>query len=169
MAGARKNETYSLPDPVLRAAMSDLTSLVYDSHVSSFLRPRQLTTHFHLDGPSATGRAACVAMFKHLKHAGVTWDAEQLCEWVRRRGWAEKDIRLLHDFCDGIQTGARFHTGPQPWSRSMMDVWLDGDTMRSGALVPSKLKIKWCCTSDAGAQPSRSERMSRSTARFTRP
>jgi len=81
--------------------MNDLTSLVYGSHVTSFLRPRQLTTHFHLDGPPGTGRAACVAMFKHLKHVGVDWDTGALVVWATRRGWVAKDISLLREFGTG--------------------------------------------------------------------
>jgi len=110
MSGGNEGETNAILDPVLEAAMSDLTSLVYDSHVTGFLRPRQLITHFHLDGPTGTGRAASVAMFKHLKHFDVGWDTPALCDWATRRGWAAKDVRLLGEFGDGIQAGARFHT-----------------------------------------------------------
>ena len=56
-----RGETNPGLDSVLEAAMNDLKSLVYDSHVSTFLRPRQRTTHFHLDGSQGTGRAV-----KHL-------------------------------------------------------------------------------------------------------
>lgn len=103
-------------DPVLEAAMNDLTSLVYDSHVTSFMRPRQLTTHFHLDGPQGTRRTTCVAMFKHLKHFGAKWNTDVLSDWATRRGWVAKDITLLCDFGNGIQSGKRFHTAPQPWT-----------------------------------------------------
>ena len=94
---SRNDEGTTSPDPapVLLAAMSDLTSLVYDSHISSYLRPRQLTTHFHLDGPATTGRAACVSMFKSLKHFGIEWETAVLCDWATQRGWVEKDVNLL--------------------------------------------------------------------------
>ena len=148
--------------------MNDLTSLVYDSHVTSFLRPRQLTTHFHLDGPQGTGRAACVAMFKHLKHFGAEWDTAALCDWATRRGWVAKDITLLSDFGNGIQSGKRFHTAPQPWAPPMMESWLRGEPMNAAARPDRPLKIMSCCRKDAEPPPSRSEKMARYSARFTR-
>lgn len=168
MSRTNPGETNSNLDPVLKAAMNDLTSLVYDSHVTSFLRPRQLTTHFHLDGPQGTGRAACVAMFKHLKHVGADWDTAVLCDWATRRGWVERDIALLREFGDGIQSGMRFHTVPQPWARSMMESWLRGVPMNATAQPNLPLKIMSCCRKDAELPPSRAEKMARYSARFTR-
>jgi len=55
-------------------------------------------------------------MFKHLKHVGVDWDTGALVVWATRRGWVAKDISLLREFGDGIQSGTRFHTDPQPWA-----------------------------------------------------
>jgi hypothetical protein len=156
--------TQSTLDPILLAAMSDLTSLVYDSHLSSFLRPRQLTTHFHLDGPATTGRAGCVAVFKTLKHFGIDWDTTALCDWTTARGWVVKDVNLLREFGDGVHAGARFHTGPVPWARSTTQSWLQGEPTRR---PPRRLKIKACCGKDAVA-PSREELKARSSAPFTR-
>jgi hypothetical protein len=155
-------------DPVLEAAMTDLTTLVYDSHVSSFLRPRQLTTHRHLDGPEGTGRAACVAMFKNLKHFGVEWESAALCEWATRRGWVAKDIVLLREFGNGIQSGARFHTGPAPWARSEVQSWLHGVSAHGTPRPTRSLKIKSCCRNDAEPPPSRADKVARSSARFTK-
>ncbi|HXC18846.1 MAG TPA: hypothetical protein VNT80_02950 [Acidimicrobiales bacterium] len=155
-------------DPVLEAAMNDLTSLVYDSHLSSFLRPRQLTTHFHLDGPQGTGRAACVAMFKNLQHLGTEWDTATLCEWAARRGWVTKDIDLLREFGNGIQSGKRFHTVPRPWPWSITESWSRGVPMNDRARPNRRLKIMSCCRKGAPPPPSRAERMARSSARFTR-
>jgi hypothetical protein len=150
------------PNPVLEAAMNDLTSLVYDSHVTSYLRPRQLTTHFHLDGPATTGRAGCVSMFKTLKHANVEWDTARLCEWATKRGWVPKDLALLAEFGTGVQSGIRFHTGPAPWANSNLDYWLRGETTRR----PRTIQIMSCCHKDVGPPPSRAERISKSSARF---
>jgi hypothetical protein len=168
MSRTPQGETDSSLGPVLEAAMNDLTSWVYDSHVSSYLRPRQLTTHFHLDGPQGSGRAACVAMFKHLKHIGVGWDTESLCDWATRRGWVEKDISLLREFGNGIQSGTRYHTVPQPWARSMMASWLRGETMRTTARPDRRLKIMSCCRKDAKLPLTRAQKLSRSSAPFTR-
>jgi hypothetical protein len=155
-------------DPVLEAAMNDLTSWVYDSHVTGFLRPHQLTTHFHLDGPRGSGRAACVAMFKHLKHFGVEWDTSTLCDWATRRGWVTKDIALFREFGDGVQSGTRFHTDPQPWAQPMMESWLRGVPMIATARPNRPLKIMSCCRKHAALPPSRAEKMARSSGRFLR-
>jgi hypothetical protein len=168
MSRATRGETTSSLDPILEAAMNDLTSLVYDSHVASFLRPRQLTTHFHLDDPQGTGRAACVAMFKHLKHIRADWNTANLCYWATRRGWVEKDITMLREFGDGIQTGTRFHTVPQPWARSMMESWRRGVPMNAATQLNRPLKIMSCCRRDAEPAPSRAEKMARYSVRFTR-
>jgi hypothetical protein len=149
MSRSTPGENSSALDPLLEAAMNDLTSLVYDSHVSSFLRPRQLTTHFHLDAPQGTGRAACVAMFKHIKHLGAQWDTAALCDWATRRGWIEKDIVLLREFGNGIQSGSRFHTASSPWAHSMMDSWLRGALMNAAAQSNRSLKIMSCCRKTA--------------------
>jgi hypothetical protein len=167
MSGTSQGETNSSLGPVLEAAMNDLTSWVYDSHVSSYLRPRQLTTHFHLDDSQGSGRAACVAMFKHLKYVGVDWDTAAVCEWAARRGWVEKDISLLREFANGTQLGTRFHTVPQPWARSMMGSWLQGEPMRATARPDRRLKIKSCCRQDAESPLTRAEKMSRSSSPFT--
>jgi len=163
---SRNDEGTTSPDPapVLLAAMSDLTSLVYDSHISSYLRPRQLTTHFHLDGPATTGRAACVSMFKSLKHFGIEWETAVLCDWATQRGWVEKDVNLLREFGNGIQSGARFHTGPDPFARSSVQSWLQGESTRR---APRRLKIMSCCRK-AAAPPSRAETKARSSALFRR-
>ena len=168
MSCTTQGEANSSLDPVLEAAMNDLTSLVYDSHVASFLRPRQLTTHFHLDGPEGTGRAACVAMFKNLKHVGIEWDTAALCDWTTRRGWVAKDIARLREFGNGIQSGTRFHTVPQPWARSMMESWLRGVPMNATARRNRPLKIMSCCRRDSDPPPSRAEKIARYSTRFTR-
>ncbi len=148
--------------------MNDLTALVYDSHVSSFLRPRQLTTHFHLDSSQGTGRAACVAMFKHLKHCGVQWNTAELCDWATRRGWVEKDTALLHQFGSGVQSGMRFHTVPRPWSPDLMNSWLHGKSFNATFRPNHALKIMSCCRKVAEPPPGRNEIMARHSARFTR-
>ena len=162
-----REESNSGLNPVVEAAMNDLTSLVYDSHVSSFLRPRQLTTHFHLDGSQGTGRAACVAMFKHLKHSGVEWNNAELSDWATRRGWVKKDIALLHEFGSGVQSGMRFHTVPRPWSPNLMDSWLHCESINA-TRSNRPLKIMSCCRKDAQPPPNRAEKMARHSARFTR-
>jgi hypothetical protein len=166
MSGTSRGESHVGLDPVLEAAMNDLTTLVYDSHVTSFQRPRQLT-HRHLDGPEGTGRAACVAMFKNLKYFGVEWDTAALCEWATRRGWVTKDIALLREFGNGIQSGSRFHTAPEPWARSTVQSWLHGVSTYANSRRSRPLKIKSCCRRDPETPPSRAEKMTRSSGRFT--
>jgi hypothetical protein len=163
MSSSSDGEIPASLNPVLEAAMNDLTSWVYDSHVASYLRPRQLTTHFHLDGPATSGRAACVAMFKTFKHGCVEWDTAALCDWATKRGWVPKDVALLREFGNGIQSGARFHTGPVPFARSTFASWLLGETTRR---TPRTIQIMSCCHKNVGPPPSRAERMSKSSGRF---
>jgi hypothetical protein len=153
--------------PILEAAMSDLTSWVYDSHIASFLRPRQLTTHFHLDGPEGTGRAACVAMFKHLRHFGIAWDAEAVSDWAIRRGWVAKDVDLLREFAEGVHAGTRYHTVPQPWSRPIVESWLRGAPVIAAARLNRQVKYKSCCRKSTEPPPSKIDKMARYTVRPT--
>lgn len=148
--------------------MGDLTCWVYDSHVSSFLRPRQLTTHFHLDGPEGAGRTACIAMFKHLMHFGIAWDADSLCGWATRRGWIDRDVDLLREFAVGVQDGLRYHTVPQPWARPIVESWLQGEPMIAPKRLNRPLKYKTCCRKNAAPQPDRQERIARSSQQFRR-
>lgn len=168
MSRKTQGEVNSGLDSVLEAAMNDLTSWVYDSHVTSFLRPRQLTTHFHLDGPEGSGRAASVAMFKHLKHFDVDWDTTTVTDWATRRGWIEQDIVLLREFGNGIQSGMRFHTGPQPWAHPIVESWLQGIPMIADQRTNHPLKIMSCCRKVAVPTLNRAEKLARHSTRFTR-
>jgi hypothetical protein len=168
MSSAASEAANASLTPVLEAAMTDLTSLVYDSHISRYLRPRQLTTHFHLDGPEGTGHAACVAVFKHLKHFEVSWDAQSVCDWATRRGWVAKDVELLREIADGVQSGTRYHTVPQPWSRLQVESWLRGAPLTAAERRNRSLSIKTCCRKDAEPPPSRAEKMARYSVHFTR-
>ena len=125
--------------------MTDLTRWTYDSHVTSFLRPRQLTTHFHLNDPNGSGRAASVGTFKHLKHFDINWDADDVTAWAKHHGWQETDISLLEEFARGVQIGTRFHTGPIPLSRDMAESWLRGISI--GSAIPDGLSFRRlkCC------------------------
>jgi hypothetical protein len=161
---AGENETGIGARTAVEAALSDLTTWVYDSHVTRFLRPRQLTTHHHLDGRDGAGRAASVSMFKHLKHFGVTWDVHEVCDWATRRGWVSTDIALLRTFAQGVQSGTRFHTGPQPWPDSFVESWLRGVPMIATKRSNNSLKIKsavsrgerntWSATRSCGQEDS---------------
>lgn len=131
--------------PVVMAAMTDLTRWVYDSHVSRFLRPRQLTTHFHLNDPEGSGRAAAVGIFRNLKHFQVEWDARLVVDWANDHGWLAADVSSLNEFALGVKEGARFHTGPIPWSRSMVDSWLQGIPTASPVPVGFAFRRRKCC------------------------
>ena len=165
---AREIETGTGARAVLDAALSDLTTWVYDSHVSRFLRPRQLTTHHHLDDPDGAGRAASVSMFKHLKHFGVTWDVQEVCDWATRRGWVSTDITLLRTFSLGVQSGTRFHTGPQPWPNSFVESWLRGVQMMATKRSNNSLKIKSCCRRAVGERLGRADKKTQRSAIYTR-
>jgi len=147
--------------------MCDLTTWVYDSHVTRYLRPRQLTTHFHLGAPDGSGRSACVALFKHLKHFGVDWDTSTVCEWATRRGWIAKDVDLLREYSDGVKAGARYHTVPQPWAGGLVDSWLRGEPAITTKRLNRSLKIKSCCRGRAKRQTRSNGRQPSSFVRYS--
>jgi hypothetical protein len=134
--------------PEVLAAMTDLTKWVYDSHVSSFLRPRQLTTHFHLDDPNGSGRAATVGLFKHLKRFQVLWEPELVVRWAEHQGWLESDVALLNEFASGVKAGIRFHTGPQPWPGPIVESWVMGLPMTAAVSNRIRFRRKRCCRGD---------------------
>lgn len=129
---------------VVVAAMSDLTSWVYDARLTSFMRWRVLT-HFHLDELHGSGRAACVGMLKDLRHFAVTWDTDDVCQWAIRRGWVSRDVEALREFSDGGRNGVRFHTAPQPFPRAFVESWLTGGPLRASWRRDAPLRIKSCC------------------------
>ena len=129
---------------VVAAAMSDLTSWVYDARITSFMRWRVLT-HFHLDETHGSGRAACVGMFKDMKHFAVAWDTDQVCQWATRRGWVSRDVDALREFSDGVSNAVRLHTAPQPFPRDVVESWLTGRPLRASWRRDAPLRIKSCC------------------------
>ena len=131
--------------PEVLAAMTDLTKWVYDSHFSSFLRPRQFATHFHLDDPKGGGRAATVGMFKHLKHFRVAWEPDLVVRWAEHRGWLASDVALLNEFASGVKTGTRFHTSPDPWPRPVVESWVMGLPITDAVSNRISFRRKRCC------------------------
>jgi len=129
---------------VVAAAMSDLTSWVYDARITSFMRWRVLT-HFHLDDPRGSGRAACVGVFKDLKHFAVAWDSDDVCQWAIRRGWVPRDVQALRELSDGVRDSVRFHTAPYPFPRDFVHSWLAGRPLRASWRRDAPVRIKSCC------------------------
>jgi hypothetical protein len=125
--------------------MTDLTRWVYDSHVTRYLHPRQLTTHFHLNDPNGSGRAASVGTFKNLKHFHVDWDVDRVVDWATHHGWLDADTALLYEFAQGVQSGTRFHTGPVPISRPAVESWLSGLPTSSMVPVGFTFRRMKCC------------------------
>jgi len=167
MSRRSQGEANPILDPVLEAAMNDLTSLVYDSHVTSFLRPRQLTTHFHLDvhrAPAARPASRCSNISNTLAWTGTL--APSLF-WATRRGWVAKDISLLREFGTGSSLELVSH-GPSTLGAPTVESWLRGVPMKATAQPNRRLKKMSCCQKVAERPPSRAEKMARSSARFTR-
>jgi len=147
---------------VIDAAMTDLTSWVYETRATSYMRWRVLT-HLHLDDPRGSGRAATVGMLKDLKHFGVSWDTEHLDGWARRRGWVSKDVVQLHEFFDGVRASVRFHTAPQPFHRQFVESWLHGEPLGDVSRRNAPVLIKACCLEPAPVLLPRAPRQSRAT------
>jgi hypothetical protein len=139
------SETGPQLSPEVRAALTDLTKWVYDSYVSSFLHPRRLTTHCHLDDPNGSGRSATVGMFKHLKHFRVPWNPDLVVRWAEYQGWLTSDLALLNEFAVGVKAGTRFHTGPDVWPRPTVESWLRGNAMTAGITKLPNFRLKKCC------------------------
>ena len=93
-------------DPVLQAALQDLTRQVFEK------QPREGEA---LGDP--TSRAGAVHLFKHLKYHEYHWNVESVKEWAESHHWPARDARTLGDYAKGVQDGRRYHTQPDPWGR----------------------------------------------------
>lgn len=92
-------------DPVVQAAMANLTSWVYPP-----LRERMRRRFYghgrwerNLKNPS--NRAAVIHTCKHLKYQGYDFPPEQLRDWALAHGWSDEDADALSRLCDGRTTG----------------------------------------------------------------
>lgn len=141
-----------LSDPVVEVAMRHLTTWVYPrkrptdlipvpvlgaiARLLTFLHPRhpQLRQHHRyvrawmrqerlkgLTRPSA--RSGTIHMFKHLKYNGCHFDPAELRAWALAHGWTADDAQQLGDYADGVLTGTRYHTNPDPWGRRAINYW----------------------------------------------
>jgi hypothetical protein len=99
-------------DPVLQAALQDLTRQVFEN------QPREGEA---LGDP--TSRAGAVHLFKHLKYHGYQWNVESVKEWAEAHHWPARDARTLADYAKGVQDGTRYHTQPDPWGRHAIHYW----------------------------------------------
>lgn len=106
-------------DPVVEAAMNDLTSFVYRRRrvYSLKLEDREKS----MKDPSA--RAGAIHMFKHLKHHGYTFQPDDLRGWAMAHGWSARDAQELSEYAGGVLTGTRYHTHPDPFGRLAIERW----------------------------------------------
>lgn len=110
-------------DPVVQAAMADLTLWVYPP-----LRQRvRYFTHNNrrwersLKNPS--NRAATVHLCKHLKHHKYDFQPDKLRDWAIAHGWKMEDAQKLHGYAEGVLAGARYHTHPDPFGTHAIHRW----------------------------------------------
>jgi hypothetical protein len=110
-------------NPVVQAAMRNLTSSVYPS-----LRQRiHFFTHTNqkwersLKNPSS--RAEAIHTFKHLKHHGYDFPPDQLRDWAMTHGWETQDADELCDYAEGVLAGKRYHTDPDPVGMHAIHQW----------------------------------------------
>lgn len=110
-------------DPVVQAAMTNLTSWVYPP-----LRERTRRRVFgqgrwerNLKNPS--NRAAVIHTCKHLKYHGFDFPPDQLRDWALAHGWRDEDADELHDYATGVRDGTRYHTSPDPVGRHAIHQW----------------------------------------------
>jgi len=118
-----KSATSPALDPVVEAAMTHLTSWVYPplrQRISYFTHNNRRRER-SLKNPS--NRAATVHVFKHLKHHKYPFQPDQLRDWGIAHGWKADDAQELHDYAEGVLTGKRYHTDPDPFGMHAIHDW----------------------------------------------
>jgi len=126
-------------DPVVQAALLDLTDWVYPP-LRERIRRRlggQGRCERSLKNPS--NRAAAIHMCKHLKHHGYNFPPDQLRDWALAHRWRAEDAQQLHDYAQGVLAGTRYHTAPDPFGMGAIDCWRETAKRETAKLGQSSL------------------------------
>jgi len=118
-------------NPVVRVAMTHLTSWVYPSLRERIRRFGHGNGKWERSLKNPSNRAATIHMCKHLKHHGYDLPPDQLRDWAMAHGWKAEDAEELHDYAQGVLAGKRYHTWPDPFGMSAIDRWRE-DAPREG-------------------------------------
>jgi hypothetical protein len=106
-------------DPVVRAALAALTSWVYPPRRErrrQFFYGNQKREERSLKNPNT--RAAAIHLSKHLKHHGYSFPPDRLRSWAIAHGWKAEDATELRHDAQGVLTGKRYHTRPDPFGKT---------------------------------------------------
>lgn|GEM_PF-3280752 len=113
----------SVLDPVVQAAMTDLTSWVYPPLRERVRRRLGGQGKWERSLKNPSNRAAAIHMCKHLKHHGYDFPPDQLHSWAMAHGWKAEDAQELHDYAAGVLAGTRYHTHPDPFGMHAIHRW----------------------------------------------
>jgi hypothetical protein len=111
-------------DPVVAAAMIELTDWTYHRYHAVHRRLRNVP--FRRKGlHDSSSRSGAIHMLKSLKYHGYPLRPDELHKWAIGHGWKVSDARELSAYAEGIRTGQRYHTAPDPFGRLAIDKWKD--------------------------------------------
>jgi len=106
-------------DPVVEQALKHLISYIFRRRgFWGFRFERRDKT---LKNPD--NRAGAIHIFKHLKHHGHEWDPDLVRAWAIAHTWPQHDADELRVYADGVQSGIRYHTYPDPFGMDAIDQW----------------------------------------------
>lgn len=106
-------------DPVVLAAMHDVTTWVFRPHQRQLGRWRKPPQGM----ADASSRAAVIHAFMHLIHHGRTFDPAELRAWAIANGWPSDDADIMRDYAQGVLAGLRYHSAPPPFGPPAFDRW----------------------------------------------
>jgi hypothetical protein len=111
-------------DPVVAAAMVQLTDWTYHRHHAIYRRLRNVPLRIKgLRDPSS--HSGAIHMLKNLKYHGYPIPPDDLRKWAMAHGWKSSDARELSVYAESIHTGQRYHTVPDPFGHRIIDRWRD--------------------------------------------
>lgn len=117
----RRRRLISTAKPSQRRARSPFTPHTALAVVRSVAHLRPEERDKSLDDPGA--RSGAIHIFKHLKHHGYSWEPEYIHAWATTNGFPAQDARLLAEYAEGVKSGTRYHTAPDPFGRHAISYW----------------------------------------------
>lgn len=106
-------------DPVVEAAMKDLTAFVFRRRRVFSLRLEDREKSLR----DRSARAGAIHMFKHLKYHRYTFEPDEVRVWAVNHGWSTRDAHELAEYAEGVLAGTRYHTAPDPFGRDAIEGW----------------------------------------------
>ncbi len=103
--------SYDGLDPVVVVALEELQHMLKDwnRHGMLFMWGAQPDLLNH------NARSATIWTFQHLRRLNRTFEPHLVERWALSNGWRNGPSLLLRDYATAVNTGTRFHTGPDPF------------------------------------------------------